>query len=133
MKDEIDEVFTFEPFGDVGAARFRTPAAMWTYLSDNKGALRHDHAGRIIYVNAYKPPDVAAKDKSVRKFVRAIIEGNGGDGAEVKKELVARYKSGKIWWKGELVAKWSDDQAKLELLGAGVNYKDKHEELMRSK
>ena len=60
----------------------------------------------------------------MRKFVRAIIEANGGDGAKVKQDMDAKYRKGTVIWKDERVAEWSAKEQKLILKGEGLQYQN---------
>ena len=83
--------------------------------------------GRTVFVNAHRaaaPSDDEPKDRAVRKLVRAIIEGNGGDGADVKKNIDAKY------WTG---TEWSAKEQKLTLKCGGLQYQDAFHWLMLPK
>ena len=133
IKDEIDEVFTYSMHDNVGVARFKTAQAMWNYMATNAGNHRHKVLGTTISVNADRmaaPTDDEKKDRAVGKFVRAIIEHNGGDCAEVKKRVDAKYRRGIVIWKDERVAEWSDKEQKLILKGEGLTFKKAFDLLM---
>ena len=92
--------------------------------------------GRTVFVNAHRaaaPSDDEPKDRAVRKLVRAIIEGNGGDGADVKKNIDAKYWTGIVIWKDERVAEWSAKEQKLTLKCGGLQYQDAFDVLMLPK
>jgi hypothetical protein len=136
VKVEIEEVFTYSKHDSMGVARFKTEEGMWKYMQNNAGNHRHAILGRTVFVNADRvaaPADDEAKDRAVRKFVRAVIEGNGGDGAEVKKGINAKYRIGVVIWKDERVAEWSAKEQKLILKGEGLQYQEAHDLLMQPK
>ena len=136
VREDIDEVFAYSKHDTEGVARFKTTESMWNYMQSNAGKHRHTALGRTIYVNADRmaaPTDDEAKDKAVRKLVRAIIEGNGGDGPGVKKHMDAKYKKGIVIWKDERVATWSAKEQKLILKGEGLQYQDAYDLLMLKK
>ena len=102
--EDIDEVSAYSKHDTAGDARFKTTESMWKYMQSNAGKHRHTAVGRTIFVNADRmaaPTDDKAQDQAVRKLVRAMIEGNGGDGPEVKKHMDAKYNSGTVIWKDE--------------------------------
>ncbi|CAE8619507.1 unnamed protein product, partial [Polarella glacialis] len=132
-KELIDDVYTFDPFADKGVVRFTTEEAMWDFMVEKKGNRRHDYEGQVIYVNVDQIPEVAAKERAVRKVVRAIIEMNGGDGDQVKQTIRARYKSGLVWWNNERVAEWNQESETMTLLGAAAVYAEKFNLLMNNK
>ena len=133
VQTEIEEVFTYSKHDSAGVARFKTAQGMWNYMQSNAGHNRHNMCGQTIYVNADRaaaPTDDEAKDRAIRKFVRAIIEGNGGDGAEVKKQMDAKYKKGIVIWKDERVAEWCVKEQKLMLKGEGLQYQKAYDVLI---
>ena len=69
--------------------RFKTEDRMWEYLQSDKCLHKQDFQGTTIYVNAdlEKVPGGEAREKAVRKMVRAIIEGVGKDGNETRKTI----------------------------------------------
>ena len=73
------------------------------------------------------------KTKAVRKLVRAIIEQSGGDGKQVKKDLVTNYARGKVWWKEERVGTWDETTCKMHLTGAATAYQEAFDTLMSAK
>jgi hypothetical protein len=128
-KDDIDEIYTFAKTGTRGAARFTTDAAMWKYMTDNKGNHKYEHEGRRIYAKAAGgdgTEEAERREKAVRKVVRALIEREGGNGEEVKKRISAKYQWGCVWWRGvdgrwEKVAQWSRDDFKMTLMGTAAS------------
>ena len=136
IRAEIDEVFTYSKHDSVGVARFKSIEGMWKYMQENAGNHRHTILGRTIYVNADRmagPTEDSMKDRAIRKLVRAIIEGNGGDGAEVKKHMNAKYRQGIVIWKDVRVADWSAKEQKLILKGEGLQYQNAYDALMQPK
>ena len=73
------------------------------------------------------------KGQAVRKLVRAIIEGNGGNGADVKTQIDSKYKRGIVIWRRERVAEWSAKEQKFILKGEGLQYQNAHDALMQPK
>ena len=137
-KAEIEEVFCYSKHDSVGVARFKTSEGMWKYMQANAGKHRHTILGRTIYVNADRmaaPTEDEDKDYAVRKFVRAIIECNGGDATatETKKQIDAKYRKGIVIWRHVRVAEWCPKQQKLILKEDGLQYKNAYDVLMQPK
>ena len=91
---------------------------MWAFMVKNAGSHGYDLLGSKVFAYADVPSDNPAKNKAVRKCVRAIIEFDGRNGKEVKKDMETDYGTGDIWYKDEQVAKWSEEKKELELLGS---------------
>jgi len=134
VSEELEEVFAYgKKRAERGAARFKTEAAMWKYMTDHAGKHRHTFEGIHVYCNAdgaSRSPDDehARKEKAVRKVVRTLIEANGGDGQSVKQDIDTNYTKGIVWWKDERVAEWSNGA--MELKGKMVPYTDAYNRLM---
>ena len=71
--------------------------------------------------------------KAVRKVVRLIIEKNGRNGSEVKKDLDTNYTKGIVWWNGEQVAEWSASHNKMQLQGWAKQHEEAFAELIEAK
>ena len=136
VKADIEEVFAYSKHDSRGVARFLTVQSMWKYMETNAGNHRHAALGTTIHVNADRmaaPTDDEKRDRAIGKFVRAIIEGNGGDGAEEKKHIDAKYKRGTVIWKHARVAEWNADKQSLILKGEGIQYQKLYDALMKPK
>ena len=130
--DDLEEVFAFgKARAERGAARFKSIDKMWSFLKQRAGKNQYDFHGTTIYCNVDGPVDAdsAAREKAVRKVVRAIIESNGGDGAAIKQEMEFSYKRGIVWWREERVAEWKDGHMKLK--GAAEQYAEAFKTLMQ--
>ena len=128
VEDDIEEVFAFgRTRVERGAARFKTEESMWKYMSNNRGKHQHKYQDTdTIFCNvdsqAGGDTEKAAKEKTVRKVVRAIIEQTGGDSSTVKKMIEADYRRGVVWYRDVRVAEWHDNS--MHLLGEMQQFAD---------
>ena len=88
FKQDIEDngIFAYgKKFATMGAVRFKTEEAMWTYLKHDNTSKCMNTDGHTLYVNRAEQgtSDDQARTKAVRKLVRAIIEEEGG-GAHTK-------------------------------------------------
>ena len=104
-------------------------------MGERAGNHQHEYKGTTVYCNADsvrkdgQSDDAAAREKAVRKMVRAIIEVRGGNGKEIKKSIDTDYKKGIVWWKNVRVADgWKDGQ--LVLTGAAADFRDAFAKLL---
>ena len=133
VKADLDEngVFAYgKKFATRGAARFKTEDAMWSYLKKDDTEVRFEIEGHRIYINrdVRKTPEDEARDKAVRKLVRAIIEEAGGDGNAVKKLIDADYRQGIVRHKDVRVGEFTN--YKMELVGEGKKLETRYNKLM---
>ena len=73
--------------------------------------------------------------RAVRKVIRTLIEKNGGNGEQVKKDIETNNR-GVIWFKEERVAEWVEEMGcdgRMRLLGAMVQHESYFMALMDSK
>jgi hypothetical protein len=135
---DIEEAFTYgKKFAERGAARFKTKAAMWKYMTENAGSHKHSFEGKAIYVNADGGRDRSDTDKNrekaVRKLVRTVIEKNGGDGKALKSTIDTNYTRGIVRWKDARIGEWDDGSQSMILKGMAIPFKEHFEMLMASK
>ena len=102
-------------------------------MTANAGNHQHEYKGAKGYCNVDSSgcgaeSETAAKEKAVRKVVRAIIEADGSDGKAVKHKINARYKKDVVMWEDAMVAEWKN--GKMELVGAGTGLREAFEKLM---
>ena len=76
--------------------------------------------GHRIYMNkdATKTPEDLAREKAVRKLVKAFIVGVGGDAELTKKDLHTDYRKGVVWYKEVRVGEYAG--GKMHLKGEGT-------------
>ena len=71
-------------------------------MTDFVGKHQHEFKSTVVYCNADGPAkgtgEDFAREKAVRKVVRAIIESNGGDGKTIKKDIDTDYPRGVVWY-----------------------------------
>ena len=75
----------------------------------------------------------AAREKGVRKVVRALIEARGGNGAEVKKDLDASYRKGVVFYRDVRVAEWVPAEGRMKLMGEACQLQAAYDILMGTK
>jgi phage terminase large subunit GpA-like protein len=133
VKGDLDSegVFAFgKRFATRGAARFKTEQAMWQYLRSD-GAKQHFEVNGVrVYMNrdVRKTPADEAKDKAVRKLVRAIIETEGGRPSEVKTNIDTDYRRGIVRYKDLRIGVYTD--GKMQFHEAGSKFEGRFIELM---
>ena len=71
------------------------------------------------------------REKSVRKIVRLLIEHNGGNGEQVKKELDISYRTGYVWKGDEMLADCDEKAQNMNLAGEAANYAAEFHEMMK--
>ena len=88
--------------------------------------------GKIIYMNPDKIGGDEPREKAVRKLVRAIIEGNGGDGNRLKEDegLYGNYKIGYVLFQGDRLAEWCPTHGEMKFKENGKKYQDAFRALM---
>jgi hypothetical protein len=129
---EEDGIYAFgKKFATRGAVRFRTEAAMWTYLRSAEAKIQFEVNGTRIYTNRDGNNSEAdeARDKAVRKLVRAIIEVEGGDAKAVKELIDTNYRKGIVRYKDLRVGEYMDGQ--MQLKGEGLRMESKFKALMQ--
>ena len=127
----VQEIYSIGRIGERGAARFVNERAMWDFMTDQKGSLKFQALDSTIYVNTDSVHDPnPARTKSMRKLVRAIIEVHGGDGGKIKADIVTNYRKGKVWYRGERVAEWSEATDSMSFKPAGETYVDVFKKLI---
>jgi len=63
VKDDIEETFAFgKKRAERGAARFKSSAGMWKYMTENAGSHKHKYEGNDIYVNVEGKSDKNEQD-----------------------------------------------------------------------
>ena len=75
-----------------------------------------------------KSAEDEARDKAVRKLVRAIIEEEGGDGSATKKNIDADYRRGIVRYKDVRVGEYTN--GKMELKGDANKLEGRYSRLM---
>ena len=118
---EDDGVYAFgKKFAVRGAARFKTQEAMMAYLRKTDTEKQFEVDGHRIYMNkdATKTPEDLAREKAVRKLVKAFIVGVGGDAELTKKDLHTDYRKGVVWYKEVRVGEYAG--GKMHLKGEGT-------------
>ena len=131
-QEDIDEVYTFDKRDTKGMARFRTMDAMWAFMAENVGKHKHEFEGNRIYVDVVdKNQKDWKREKAVRKIVRLIIEHNGGNGEQVKKELDISYRKGHVWKGDTQLAEWDKEEEKMKLMNEAMNYSSEFSALMK--
>ena len=138
-QDDIEETFAFgKKRSERGGARFKPTDTMWKYMTANAGGHRHIfNETTTIYCNvdsaAERKTGEEDRVKAVRKVVRPIIEKNGRNGSEVKKDLDTNYTKGIVWWKDERVAEWSAPHNKMQLQGWAKQHEEAFAQLMETR
>ena len=138
VTDEVEESFAYgKKRAERGAARFKSSASMWNYMTANAGEHKHSFKGNTIYVNAdggrTRNDTEKEMEKAVRKTVRLIIEKNGGDGKTIKKTIDTNYRKGVVHWNDERVAEWNVLEQNMILKGSLLEHKGDFDKLMSSK
>ena len=132
FKQDIEDngIFAYgKKFATMGAVRFKTEEAMWTYLKHNNTSKCMNTDGHTLYVNRAEQgtSDDQARTKAVRKLVRAIIEEEGG-GAHTKTKIDTNYRRGTVWYHDVRMGDFKDGQ--MELTNNGAKFGAKFKELM---
>jgi hypothetical protein len=128
---DTDGIFAYgRKFATRGGARFKTEAAMWSYLRDKGTERKFDIDGHTIYMNRdfRNSAEDEHRVKSVRKLVRAIIEHHGGDGTSTKTAIDTDYKRGIVWFKDARVGEYAN--GKMILKGSGSEVEERFTALM---
>lgn len=133
VKADVEEIYSFGKRATRGAARFKTSESMWKYMTKHAGNHVHEYFGNNIYTNVDSPTGGDQRERAVRKVVRVIIEQNGNNGKEIKKDIDTDYVKGIVWWKDERVAEWDEGQCKMELKGDVKEYAEQFKTLMEQK
>ena len=123
VQDELDAdgVYAFgKKFAVRGAARFKTQEAMMAYLRKTDTEKQFEVDGHRIYMNkdVTKTPEDLAREKAVRKLVKAFIVGVGGDAELTKKDLHTDYRKGVVWYKEVRAEEYAG--GKMHLKGEGT-------------
>ena len=122
--NNTEEQFSFGQRSSKGGARFHQESQMWNYMTTNAGSHTHDFHGTPISVNVYSSlGDEDPKRKAMRKLTRTIIEGNGGNGKEVKAKMESNPGSGEVWYNDEYIAEWNFTTSQMDFQVVGEQYK----------
>ena len=127
---EDNGIFAYgKKFATMGAARFKTEEAMWTYLKNDSKSKCMNIDDHVLYVNRAEQgtSDDQARTKAVRKLVRAIIEEEGG-GAHTKTKIDTNYRRGTVWYHDVRMGDFRDGQ--MVLTNNGAKFSAKFKELM---
>ena len=127
---EDNGIFAYgKKFATMGAARFKTEEAMWTYLKNDSKSKCMNIDDHVLYVNRAEQgtSDDQARTKAVRKVVRAIIEEEGG-GAHTKTKIDTNYRRGTVWYHDVRMGEFRDGQ--MVLTNNGAKFSEKFKELM---
>ena len=73
------------------------------------------------------------RERAVRKVVRCIIEGNGGNGPEVKTDMDISYRRGVVWFKDERIAEWQVDADSMKFSEVGKTYEEAFKKIIVQK
>jgi hypothetical protein len=113
-----------------GGARFKTEESMMAFLRRDDTEAQFEVDGHRIYMNRdiRKSAEDEARDKAVRKLVRAIIEEEGGDGSATKKNIDADYRRGIVRYKDVRVGEYTN--GKMELKGDANKLEGRYSRLM---
>ena len=138
VKSDIEEIFAFgKTRAEKGGARFKTSDAMWKYMKTNAGNHKHAFKDTSIYANVDLNMRESKKDqakvKAMRKVVRIVIEKNGGDAKEVKKNMETKYGKGRVWWNEERIAAWDEEKGQMILEGWAEQHEQEFIQLMKPK
>ena len=127
---EDNGIFAYgKKFATMGAARFKTEEAMWTYLKNDSKSKCMNIDDYVLYVNRAEQgtSDDQARTKAVRKLVRAIIEEEGG-GAHTKTKIDTNYRRGTVWYHDVRMGDFRDGQ--MMLTNNGAKFSEKFKQLM---
>ena len=127
---EDNGIFAYgKKFATMGAARFKTEEAMWTYLKNDSKSKCMNIDDHVLYVNRAEQgtSDDQARTKAVRKLVRAIIEEEGG-GAHTKTKIDTNYRRGTVWYHDVRMGDFRDGQ--MMLTNNGAKFSAKFKQLM---
>ena len=134
FKGDIEETYPIGLIGERGGARFKSQDKLWEFMNKNKGKLEYEALGTKVFANFDSVhDDDPPKARAVSKLVRAIIEGNGGDGRAVKEHMKGTsYTRGRVYFKGERVVEWNYVEGVMRLKGQGKDYEEAFAKLMGS-
>ena len=132
FKQDIEDngIFAYgKKFATMGAVRFKTEEAMWTYLKHENTSKCMNIDGHTLYMNRATKgtSDDQARTKAVRKLVRAIIDEEGG-GAHTRTKIDTNYRRGIVWYHDVRKGDFKDGQ--MELTNIGAKFGTKFKKLM---
>ena len=106
-------------------------------MKTNAGNHKHAFKDTSIYANVDLNMRESKKDqakvKAMRKVVRIVIEKNGGDAKEVKKNMETKYGKGRVWWNEERIAAWDEEKGQMILEGWAKQHEQEFIQLMKPK